>query len=414
MSAINKGSENKTSVFLAYKLISRGNKSSVVLLIFILVLVFINMMFIAGIMSGFTDAVYKSLVDTSTSDIELGPQQTPRVHAYIDSQNDVQKKLQTIPGVEATTREYLTESVISYDKNKDGQFKSVASPIWAVNPVEESKVLTISNYLVAGEYITEHDTGQIVLGSGLTGGFTLGSGEDLGGVRIGDKVNVTFSNGITKSFTIKGVYELALSATSYGAVINTSDIDNIFGTYNQASTILVKTDLKKNSLDYYAQKIQQMFPYNKVRKYTDILAVVGPLVGAFNLITLIMSIVSVMVAAVTIFVLIYINAVNRRKQIGILRAIGIRTNIIVKSYALVALFYTFSGILLGSLFVFVLLSPFLYAHPIILPFGPVSLIFSAVTLTLSIASLLIAGILAGIIPSRIVAKHDLLDTIWGR
>jgi len=49
---------------------------------------------------------------------------------------------------------------------------------------------------------------------------------------------------------------------------------------------------------------------------------------AVNLISTILSIISILVAAIVIFVIIYVNAINKRRQIGILKAIGIKQKLL--------------------------------------------------------------------------------------
>jgi ABC-type antimicrobial peptide transport system permease subunit len=63
----------------------------------------------------------------------------------------------------------------------------------------------------------------------------------------------------------------------------------------------------------------------------------------------ILGLVSALVAAITIFIVTYIDLVNRRKQIGIERAIGVRGGAIVSSYCLKALAYAVVAIALGLL-----------------------------------------------------------------
>ena len=68
-------------------------------------------------------------------------------------------------------------------------------------------------------------------------------------------------------------------------------------------------------------------------------------------------------AAITIFTITYIDLVNKRRQIGIERAIGIRSGPIVLSYVLKAWAYALTGIGTGlALFRFGL-TPLVTATP---------------------------------------------------
>jgi ABC-type antimicrobial peptide transport system permease subunit len=51
--------------------------------------------------------------------------------------------------------------------------------------------------------------------------------------------------------------------------------------------------------------------------------------------------------------------------------------------------------------------------PITMPFGNAVLVYTSFGIIINISSLIIAGILAGYIPAKIVAREDILKSIWG-
>ena len=65
---------------------------------------------------------------------------------------------------------------------------------------------------------------------------------------------------------------------------------------------------------------------------------------SFAIINLISTAVSLVIATVVIFIVVFINTVNRRRQIGILKAIGIDKGLIVNSYVLQVVFMSVVGI----------------------------------------------------------------------
>jgi ABC-type antimicrobial peptide transport system permease subunit len=68
---------------------------------------------------------------------------------------------------------------------------------------------------------------------------------------------------------------------------------------------------------------------------------------------------------------------------------------------------------LGTAVVFLGLDPYLRAHPFSLPLGDLHLSFSTLGIVLSIGSILVAGIIAGVIPSWRVARQNIIAAIWG-
>lgn len=407
------GTDIKTAFFIAYKTITKGHKSTVALIIFILSLSFFNLMFVSGFLSGFSDGIMRSMIDTSTAHIIVMPQEEPTRKDFILDQNSVRAQIQTIPGVVSTVSHYQLGGSVAYDKENNGKFKYASAPIIGVTQLEEKNVLTVYKNIVSGEFPDDLGDDGIVLGANLTGGFGTKQTTDLGGARVGDKVKVNYSNGLSRTYTIRGIFKITMGGIGGTAFISSKEAESVLSTYNNASEIMVKVDLTKNTLDEYTNRIETILPNLKVEKYTARLSTVGILVNAFNVIAVIVSIISIIVAAITIFVMIYVNAVSKRRQIGILKAIGIKESIIELSYIIQSLFYATWGVIFGLMIIFWVVSPFLVVRPIPMPFGNATLVYTSIGIFINITSLIIAGVLAGLIPAKIVAREDILKSIWG-
>ncbi len=407
------GTDIKTAFFIAYKTITKGHKSTVALIIFILSLSFFNLMFVSGFLSGFSDGIMKSMINTSTSHIIVMPQEEPTRKDFIFDQNSVRAQIKTIPGVISTVSHYQLGGSVAYDKENNGKFKYASAPIIGVTQTEEKNVLTVYENIVSGEFPDDLGDDGIVLGANLTGGFGTKQTTDLGGAKVGDKVKVNYSNGLSRIYTIRGIFKITMGGIGGTAFISSKEAESVLSTYNNASEIMVKVDLTKNTLDEYTSRIETILPNLKVEKYTARLSTVGILVNAFNVIAVIVSIISIIVAAITIFVMIYVNAVSKRRQIGILKAIGIKEGIIELSYIIQSLFYATWGVIFGLIIIFWVVGPFLVVRPIPMPFGNASLVYTPIGIFINISSLIISGILAGLIPAKIVAREDILKSIWG-
>ncbi len=403
----------KTAFFIAYKTIIKGHKSTVALIVFILSLSFFNLMFVSGFLSGFSDGIMRSMVDTSTAHIIVMPQEEPTRKDFIPEQKSVRAQIQTIPGIVATSSHYQLGGSISYDRENNGKIKSVSAPIIGVTQSEEKDVLMVQENMVSGEFPDNLIKDEIILGANLAGGFGTKQTTDLGGAKVGDKVQINYANGITRTYTVKGIFKVTIGGIGGTAFVSAKEAEAVLSTYDNASEIMVRVDLAKNTLDEYIQRIETIFPELKVEKYTVRLSTVGILVSAFDIIALIVSAISILVAAITIFVMIYVNAVSKRRQIGILKAIGIKESIIELSYIIQSLFYAIWGVIFGLGIIFWLVIPFLALRPILMPFGNASLVYTSVGIFINISSLIISGILAGFIPAKIVAREDILKSIWG-
>lgn len=401
-----------TAGFIAYKSIIRGSRSTFALMMVILCLSFFNMLFIPGVFSGLLSTIISLEVNTYTSHVMLGPQQEPTPKQFINNQTQLRAQIATIPGVLGTARTYLTAGSISFDPQKNGVYKRVSAQIIGIDPSEARKILTLPKYIVAGQFLTDDDTDQIVIAAALAGGYDLPQPNDLGGAKPGDKVQLVYGNGVERTYTVKGITNILFGPALTNAYITGREAESVLGASDQATQILVRgEDLGR--ADYYKARLQGLFPTLHAQTYLDLITAIKPVLDAFKFVALIVSIISVLVAAITIFVMIYINAVSKKRQIGILKAIGIKENIIVFSYVFQSLFYVLCGVLFGLVFVFGILQPILSAHPIQLPFGPLHLVFGVPLILESVAGIFVAGFLSGYIPSRIVARENILKAIWG-
>ncbi len=383
------------------------------LMMLILSLSFFNMLFIPGVFSGLFNTIVTMLVDTTTSHVVISPRELPTPKRFIDDEHRLRSEVETIPGVIATTRTYLTAASLSYDKRKDGVFRTVSGQIIGIDPTESRSVLSIDRYIVDGEALEDSDTDMIVLSAGIAGGYGLPVPSDLGGIAVGEKVNLVYGNGVSRTYTVKGIVKIVFGTALSSVYITTKEAESVLSASDQATQILVKVDQAAHPVEYYEARIHRIDPDVKVQGYADLLAAIEPVLRAFTIIATIVSVISVIIAAITIFVMIYINAVAKRRQIGILKAIGIKEGIIELSYVFQAMFYVLSGVAFGMIFVFLVLLPLLRAHPIQLPFGPLLLSFSPSLVGESVLVFFVAGMLSGYVPSRLVAREEILKAIWG-
>lgn len=402
----------KISFFLAYKSITRGNKGVLALIILIMALAFVNLVFISSILSGVVDALDKQVVDNLFSNIVIEPQEEPTRKDFIIHPEKLQRQIEDIPGVVATARRYKLGGTMAYDKERKREFISVSGEIIGIDPEQEKQVTGIAQKVIDGQYLEDLRKGDILLGAELAGGY--GGTEEynsLGGAGVGDKVRVTFSNGVVRDYKVKGIFRTQFMADGL-AFITVKEAESVLSVHRRASQILVRIDVTGTE-DHYISEIQTLAPNLEIRKWTDYTGELGDVASSFDMIALIVSVVGLAVAAITMFILIYVNVVNRRRQIGILKAIGIKQNIIIYSYVLQSLFYATSGVIIGLLLILYLIAPYFVNNPLPLPVGGVSLSLDSSRLISNIISLLAAALVAGLIPSWRAARENILKAIWG-
>lgn len=397
--------EEQVAFFLASRLITRGNKGTLLLTLMIIALVFVNLIFLPSIIAGIVVLFNQQSIDYSYGNLVIEPRENQLVITNIEQ---LQQKINRIPGVTATAPRYTSAATIVY------KGKSTTPLLIAINPDDEKQVLKTYSKIISGDYLNEGDTDQMVIG------YTLAGNKDqkvditptLGGVEVGKTVEVTFNNGVSRQYRIKGITATNSFSVDSNAFITRKELESVLGTKDTANQILVRTQTTGNE---NAMRIilMQYGIQEKIWTWQDKSAdFLDSIVGSFDIINIISTIVSLIIAVVVIFIVIFINTVYRRKQIGILQAIGIDRSIIIKSYIFQALFIFACGTAVGGVLLFAVLQ-YLTASPLVFPGGPVAPVLETMLVVRAIMSLLIVSLIAGYVPSWLTTREDILSAIRG-
>jgi putative ABC transport system permease protein len=181
---------------------------------------------------------------------------------------------------------------------------------------------------------------------------------------------------------------------------------------DRANQILVRTQPEVDENAVIAE-LRALNIHGQIRKWQEYGGSIGGVVGSFRIVASMIGGIGLIVAGTVMFIVIYINVVNRRRQIGILRAIGISRKVVFGSYIIQALLFSMMGIIIGGCFFGYVIMPYFRAYPIDLPVGLVSLTIDPGNVRNSIFWLLFAALLAGFIPVFNITRHSIIKAIWG-
>ena len=409
----------KLALFLALKSIIKGNRWALLMIILVMSLSFANLLLTPSILSGVTDTIDQQQVDTLFANIIIDPQ--PHDY-YLDHESQIEKKIAQIPGVSGVSAHLRNNAFIEYKWNeKDSPSDNGDSGTWPVIGIEPSReidITTIHENIIQGSYLDTNDRDAIILGVEIAGGEKAQSSEllTLSGVQVGDKVRLTYPNGIQREYEVKGIFQAQeITQADRTAFITRKEMVSVLGRTvfaDRASQILVKT----NPSFVESQVINEIESLNidgKVRSWREYGGALGGIASSFNVIASLINGIGLVVAGIVMFIVIYINVINKKRQIGILRAIGIKRNVIIGSYLTQALFYAILGIILGGLIFGYGIQPYFDFHPLELALGQVTLSVQPVTVQYAVIGLIIAAILAGLIPALTITKQGIIQAIWG-
>jgi putative ABC transport system permease protein len=357
----------KASFFLARTTIFRGNKGTLAMTILIMTLAYVNLIFISSVFGGIVEAINEQSINNLYGNIVITPADD---EIYIKNKYAMDS-IKTIPGIVANSAHYINNTVISYDENKDGH--NVQQGKWLIKSVDvedEIKVTQINESIIEGKYLEDSDRDKIIIGKEIAGehGGSLDH-LSLGGVFVGDKIDVKFSNGTKRTYTVKGIFSTKNSQADQMAFVTTKEMESILNVHNLASEIIIKID-EKGQEEKYIEQIRQSGFYNEdIKTWEELTGFTSSASKSFTMISIILGAIGTIVAGVTIFIIIFVSIVNKRRQIGILKAIGMEENTIILSFIMQAIFYAIIGIIIGVSIVLFLIRPFFINNPLDFPVG---------------------------------------------
>src|SRR4030042_349815 len=201
----------RVATFLALKSIVRGNVGIIVLTIFMLILVTMNLLFVPGLISGATVSMNTILVKTYSGDIIIEPEGDNTVINHVD---ELIATIESVDGVVAASARNNINAYVPFEDER------VSCVVIGINPAQERAVFEVAESLIEGRYLDSRDRGQILLGIQLAGAdredIELYS-SSLRHVHAGDKVVVTYSSGIEKQYTVKGIFDTGFIQTDIQA-----------------------------------------------------------------------------------------------------------------------------------------------------------------------------------------------------
>ncbi len=388
----------KLSFFLALRIIMRSDKGSIVLTALILLVVFLNLLFVDAIFAGITKTMDDGKIDYQYGEVIIEPEDGKR---YIKDAVHVVDALRDFSYVRDITARIATGAVVSFDKNDDGRnIARLRTLIVGIDPKTDNYAIDIASHVIEGRYLRNTDRGKILLGADAAGGYTSSVfADDLEGVRTGDVVTVVFENGIVKDFDVIGIYRTKNFEVDARALIVRDDFNAIFGTTNEASEIIVRLNDRSQSRQAMADARALGFDRYEISDWNDKLSFGRTINESFAKVNTILRVIGSIVAGLVIFIVIFVDIVNRRKQIGILKAIGIPDRTIIYSYVIRGMFYTVIGIVFGYLLMRYGVVTFFQAHPIDFPMGWMVPLIKERALRSGIILFTLAGLIGSLVPA---------------
>jgi putative ABC transport system permease protein len=394
--------ELKVAFLLAMRSLQRGSRSSVILTILIVGMCFTNMIFLPGLFNGIGQSITKQVVDYEVGNVLVSPKTGDQ---YVSDLSATLDQINGMPGVERATPHFTKGATLKYRQ------RVLGVSVRAISPNDEKAISPLYTKMVAGSYLGEADTGEVIIGKPVAGDASIRQEDEfqpsLGGVRVGDSVNIDYGNGYAKDYRVKGIFYTGWSQADSAVYVSSTDMALVDPkSVDNADYITVKAK-PGYSETFIKNELIQYGVTPKVQTTADLLSKsMGRALQSFAIINLVSLIVSIIITTVVLFIVITIKTINSRKQIGILKAIGVDKEVIMHNYGFQVIILAILGIILGIL-IAVLLAFYMAIHPIVTPEWSATLYLTPMDLVMNSLILFIAALVAGYVPAYQVSREDI-------
>ncbi|HEY1037234.1 MAG TPA: FtsX-like permease family protein [Candidatus Paceibacterota bacterium] len=423
MAAKKKAHVWRVGFFLAYRQVKRASLWTTALIIAVMTLTFLNLVVVNGVLVGLIESSVEATRDRGTGDVVITTLQQKN---QVERSQDIQNVLRSLPEVKSFSARYLGNGVLNADYRRllrqDESANSVGVTIAGIDPLKENAISRMSEYVVEGSYLQPNDPDGILIGSNFLFKYTpieVSGFQTLKDVEIGKKLKLTVGSS-SKEVIVRGFVKSKVDSTDFRVFMIESEVRKMIGR-SELNVNEISIKLASGATEQDALRLKQILLNNgfdvgaRIQTYveaqpkflkdmSDTFGLLGNMIGSIGL----------AVASITIFIVIFVNAITRRKFIGILKGIGISPKAIEVSYIIQSIFYAVTGSLLGLLVLYGFLVPYIYANPIDFPFSDGYLYAPLSGTMIRVVLLITVTVIAGYIPARMIVKKNTLDAILGR
>lgn len=409
----------KIGFYLAVRALRRASLWTTSLIIGIMVLTFLNLVVVSGMMVGLLQGAVDAVRTKYTSDVIIS---TPDDKKYIEDSPNLIALARTTPGVVALSARYREAGTVeaNYKTRKETDKPNTANAVMVgIDPVAENTVTGLADDIIVGEYLAPGDFDKVVVGGYLlkqyfpveSPGFTT-----LTNVEVGTRIRMSVGD-VTREFTVKGIIKSKVDEVALRAYFVDGQFRSLIGRSDgNVDEIVLKLEPGVDPAHVRdALLLRGAGTYAKVQTYDDAQPkFIKDMIATFNMLGAAFSSFGLVVASITIFIVVFINALTRRKYIGILKGIGIHGRAIEISYVFQSIFYAAVGSGIGLALVYGLLVPFFNANPIDFPFSDGILVAPLDETFFRVGLLVFATVVAGYVPAWMIIRRNTLDSILGR
>jgi ABC-type lipoprotein release transport system permease subunit len=409
----------RVGFFLGQRQLLRANAWTTALIVFIMTLTFLNLTVVGGILLGLVEGSSLAYQAQYSGDVLVSSLDNKR---FITRSQEMVRVIEAQPSTIAVSGRYLQGGTVeaNWKEKKSALDKadSVSVRVAGINPQAEDEVTGLADLLIDGRYLESQSSGEILIGSSLLAEYNRAIGDDtLENVKVGDRVRLIV-NGQAREMTIRGVVKSKIGEVSSRVFVPERELRPVLGRDDlNVNEIAVRLDGGLDGALALTNLLENRGygDHGKIETYEEAQgSFFKDVQNTFVILSNFIGSIALVVAAITVFIVILINALSRKREIGIMKGIGICGRAITLAYIIQAVAYAVLGTAIGLLLLYGVIKPYFDANPIDFPFSDGILVATTTSTTIDVVLLLIATTFAGWLPARGIIRQNTLNTILGR
>lgn len=359
---------------------------------------FCAMITTASVLAGFSNMLSEGAIGW-LGEIIIHPAKGNLVIKNVDK---VTSELNKIDGIEAySVRDYGTIA-IKYEDNFYQPYKTMG-----VDVLEEEKVSLLKSYIIEGRFIDKSGADEIVIGRGNAQNL---EGNPYGAKRIsvGTEVYAVTQLGVMKKYKVVGIIDGKNFIANWLIIFDKKKLEEIDATQKDSEIAIKLKNI--DDIENVKKEIQDKKLGVDVYTWEEQSGYITDIISAVSFITKLLNGLVVATVFVLVSIIIFINILQKRRQIGILKSMGTSNKFVIGVYLFETLIYFIFSSIIG-IGMFFLINLYANAYPISMLIGDFKTVFDIKIIETSLIVMFLASFGGTLIPARMASKIQIADVI---
>ena len=393
---------NRFIVLLSYAL-RETSKSRVILILIItsFSIAFSVVFFTSGILAGFTNTLEEGAI-IAFSHLIIGPNGDD---LKIKNIKTIAEKIVNTQNVESVTARSYGIVGIKYKDKFINPY--VAAGVDLGTDINTSEIF---KKIIEGNYLTTREPKEIVLGTTLADALVSGSAYDEEKIDVGEEVEISSLTGKSQKYKVRGIIDAKTFQPNWTLYINKKELEKL-DDKRKDGEILVKLK-DPNKIEETKDLIEKQNLEIQVYTWRQQSGFIENIISAVSFITGLINGQILVSIFIIISIILFINVTQKKRQIGILKAMGATNKFIIGIYLIETLIYSVLSYLLGFL-IFISIHLYYADHPTPLLIGDFRTVIDVQKIWISAITLSIAAFGGSFIPAYMAAKTKIVDVMRG-